>query len=562
MLHKFALVAVGFVVGGAAFMWWVSSNGSASSPFGASSATHALVSQARPTRDSEGMVREGMVREGIVRPRAGTNTPISTIAVTNLPRSFAEISAMTSEFEQSMYLYQMLNGRTTQELLELLDEADIFRGEDYRAATSIIFGRLAELDPELALTEALSRQSPLRTTWITAIFHSWARIDLEAAIIKAETLPLSTKQFAARAIAGSRNDLDMQQQIDLASRLDVQVPTAVADGDFAGAWEHANSISDRSTRMQTLMALATKWASIDPAQALIAAQSIGSMSVRSSIEQRVVSRWAEDDPQAAIDWILHQESSPRLGNLVQGIVSRIAQSDLQQAKAIANSLTGVERDSATLGLVARWAVDDLDAATEWMTNLESPQMRNQAVRTIALGLVQAGDIGRVDEWMLSLTNQETDSANMLVNSILVNTDPDLAAQRVEAMRSGPSRDSMTTSLVQQWAQRDPAQAARWIESQNVPNEAYQSLLQSWTRWSPIDALAYARNLRDDDQRDYALMGVLSFPSSDDVEAILDEFVDPNLRNRAAQQAYRRLSRSDPQRAQALSESLGLNANNR
>ncbi|MGH8243877.1 MAG: hypothetical protein ACRETY_11080, partial [Steroidobacteraceae bacterium] len=106
----------------------------------------------------------------------------------------------------------------------LLDEAETMDRESERRATAtILYQRYAELDPAAAVEYMKKREAGLDTNWLYAIFHSWARTDLDGALASASKLDDRARQAAGTAIVRSRDDLPDKEREALRSGMKLYV---------------------------------------------------------------------------------------------------------------------------------------------------------------------------------------------------------------------------------------------------------------------------------------------------------------------------------------------------
>ena len=178
MLKPLMVLLLGFALGVLATMWWVGER----SDEVKSASTETLANS--PLVNEKDRVVSTSVRDE-------RQTPAPTLA---------DINARRSDFEQTLGLYELMRDMGPADLLALLDEASLISGADYVAATSIIIGRLAELDPQRALDRALETATLAQPAWIHAIFSSWARLDADAAREALDSLPLGLSAIAQGGI--------------------------------------------------------------------------------------------------------------------------------------------------------------------------------------------------------------------------------------------------------------------------------------------------------------------------------------------------------------------------
>lgn len=478
----------------------------------------------------------------------------------NPPISFSELKTLRSDFEQTLALYRLMEGQDTHGLVALLEDAkNQLNGGDFVAASGILYARLAELDPNLALSRVLARPGTAQSSWLHSVFHSWARIDLKAATLAAEALISPFKQIAGRALLVSRSDLSTAEQSQIASDLSIQSPPVSSGSDFSQVWQEALSHSNPNQQAQRLMQIASMWAANDPNAAMRATDTIPSASLRRAIQGQIAVGWVTQEPDAALDWVLRQKRSPQSNHLIKQVFQGVASLDPLAAQQRANQLTGRQRDQAILGVVGSLAVADPQAATQWLEELGAPEMRMQAIQSIAMTISQASG-AKADEWLATLAPNETQMAEAILSAMTGHIDPKQAARRVENMDDSRRRKQAAQSLVNNWAQQDVDATADWI--QTLPSDErstlYKSLTEHWGQWDPDEARRFVERLPNIGDRDHAHLGLLgAAPSFDDAQSIYNEISDEDLKKQAAIQLYYKFGQSHPEEAEIYRRGAGI-----
>lgn len=142
--------------------------------------------------------------------------------------------------------------------------------------------------------------------------------------------------------------------------------------------------------------------------------------------------WARKDPEAALAWAqLQPGTDPIREEALTDACFQIAQSDPKRAVGLAGQFK-LNRDSVLQPLAQQWAAQDLPTACAWVAEQPDDDQRN----ALATG----------------------------VTFIWSQTEPASAAQYVlNQMTPGSSQDAAVLMVLHQWATRDPAAAAAWVE---------------------------------------------------------------------------------------------------
>lgn len=523
MLKPLMILLFGCALGVLATMWWLSERSDA-----AKSASIETVTNS-PLVTGNDRVVSASVRD------------VQTTAPT-----LADINARRSDFEQTLGLYELMRDMGPADLLALLDEASLISGADYVAATSIIIGRLAELDPQRALDRALETATLAQPAWIHAIFSSWARLDAGAAREALDNLPLGLSAIAQGGIYrsnGANQGLSTSIQVIgqgvLASGGSLGVDTSAAvrlspDADLPTAWQEAMNINNPQQRMHMLAQIASLWSQTDPQAALQASSAMPANGMREGIQQHIIMAWAQSDPRAAVEWLGSQSSSSHTANMLQVAVRVLAQSDFEEARFLVSSLDNRVRDHAQLGLLDQWIQKDLEGVKSWLASQTNQEVRQKAVHQITMRLATE-DPQAAQAWLADLPGSEAAMGTMIAVSMIANVDIDRASKFVDAIEQSTVRQSAAQALIQQWSRFSPEDAHRWIANQASEQrpDLYRSLTQSWGRHAAEQALNFAERLLDTGERDQALVGVLPYLSSDQQQRVADLVQDADLKNQAS-----------------------------
>lgn len=467
--------------------------------------------------------------------------------------TLADVNALTSDFEQTLGLYELMRDMGPTDLLALLDEASIFTGADYVAATSIVIGRLAELDPEIALDRALNPPTLAQPAWIHAIFASWARLDADAAGDALDSLPVGLLAIANRGISRSTGTVPTPVAnigifasgaiANFPSGIGTNAPISLAaDVDLPSAWAEAMNIDNRQQRMQALAHIAMQWSLNDPQSALQASNSMPADGMRQAIQQQIVTRWAQSEPRAAFEWLRNAPNTRQSARMMQAAVQVLAQTNFAEAQLLVGSLDEARRDQAQVGLLGQWAQQDIEGLKSWLASQTSQRLRHEAIQQVTMHLVTQ-EPQAAQAWLAELADAEAAMGTAIAVVMLANTDINRAAEFIDAIDQPEARANAAQSLIQQWSRFSPNDAASWIENQagDQRPSLYRSLTQAWGSNAPEDALAFAEGLLDG-ERDYALLGVLPYLPEDQRQPIVEQIQDGEVRDQAAEQFTIRASR--------------------
>ncbi len=471
---------------------------------------------------------------------------VSATGANPKPPNLFDIAAMVSDFDQTAGLYQLLAPLKADEIDRLIDEAaQAFSGSDYRAATAIMIARLAEIDPELAVLRLASADGRVERQWTHAIYHSWARQDLDAALASADTLKPGDRRMAGRAILEAREDLLLAQRRDIAERTGTQL--LIADrGNFAEAWNDALDESNMQQRFQKLAVVAAQWGMADPLAAMAALESLPPEAMERSVSSQIIHGWARQDPQGALDWVLENGDSPQASVMLSAVLQLLSQDDLNAALDVARSLPVEQRQNAMHSLLGTWVSADPQAATQWVLNESADGERESYLGTMA-ALLAHQDQEAMSEWLDELPPE--DATKLLPYSInaLARTDPLEAVAQIERIDDPTARVGAVESLTRVWARQDPQAAREWLDTQPraTREAAADDLINGWARRDAEGALAYTLAQPGGDSRDQMLVGLIGRLSAEQAETAVDAIDNAQMRQSAQglRQRLRGLNRS-------------------
>ena len=485
---------------------------------------------------------DGRTHEAIPQA-APVQEPASPASIDGPPDLF-DIAAMSSDFDQTAGLYQLLAPLNANEVDRLIDEAaGAFSGSDYRAATAIMIARLAEIDPDLAILRLGSADRHVEQHWTRAIFHSWARQDLDAALASAVLLKPGGRRVAGRAILQAREDLLLSERRDIAERLGTEL--LIADrGNFAEAWNEALDEPSMQQRFQKLAVVAAQWGMADPMAAMAALESLPPDAMERGISTQIIHGWARQDPQAALAWVLDNDDSPQGPSMIAAVLQLLGQDDLNAALEVARGLEEEQRQNAMHSLIGSWVNADLQAATQWVLNESAGAEREGYLATMVHLLA---DQEAMLEWLDGLPPE--DAVTLLPYSIgaIARADPLEAAAQIDRIDDPLARMSAVESLARSWARRDPQAAQDWLGDQprDAREAATDDLVNGWAREDPEGALAFTLSLPGGDSRDQMLAGLIGHLSTEQAEVAVSEIQDDRTRRMAEtlRQRIRGLNRS-------------------
>jgi len=369
--------------------------------------------------------------------------------------------------------------------------------EGAKAAVSRLAGRQAE-QARMALASSLAQQDP-QAAWAYAsglpapsgniysdprmqVIQNWAQNDPQAALKAALTIGESNQR--GMAVAAAVNSW--------------------AGSDFPAALQYAVSVDDPGTRGQILQNLShnpnanrkqllaavmdhvppgdnfqqavsgilTGWAQENPAEAAAAAMELPPGRAFSNVASQIASQWISSaaNKQDVFDWARNLPEGEARDNSLRSVFSTWSRQDPQAAMRALSGLSSGERKNAVQALASGWSQTAPEAVLQWSSSLTDASERADVVRAALF------------QW----AGSSPESAAKFVERI------------PEAERSGPME-----SVVGNWASRDTASAAAWLDRQPTgpsKDAALRTLSRKIAQEDPEAALTWTRGISDEKDR--------------------------------------------------------------
>jgi hypothetical protein len=222
--------------------------------------------------------------------------------------------------------------------------------------------------------------------------------------------------------------------------------------------------------------LVRNWAGASPsAAAAWAAQLLPGEPSRQAL-LHVALGWAEADLPGVLQWAATLPESDTKAPVMLATAYEAARTEPIRAIDLGRTLPdNPEREALLVHAARQWADTDSSAAATWAAQVTDPSLRE---RLLAAILVAAA------------AYNPHDSATLLANEL--------------AGRPGQARAAV--AIVQQWAQLDPAQAARWVAGfpeDDTGIAAVDNLVRLWSLRDRSAAEAWVRGLPESNLRQAA-----------------------------------------------------------
>lgn len=384
-------------------------------------------------------------------------------------RTIEDTLALPGDFTQTEALYVLAGRADSAAVQELIHQANrIADPTDRNAALSILFLRLAELDPLSALTLArlpgFSKNRGLEaTTWRT-----WSKLDLDAALQAAKNLrnprdrnEAAQSMLAAYGYLGNAGTERIEKELGVRPNSESMARYLYNIADRSPA-EAVSWIESRppAEQQQLVRSLAGYLARRDSAQMLGYAHLFDNVRHRKVFEDTVSLRLAQEQPERFLE------------NLPAG------------------SVYGPRNGPYQVAMHAL-AAQDIERAIEFYEGLTSPQHR------MAMGSVIAAELVKKDpdlalRWALE---HDTPGSSVLVGvlSQLAAVEPARALRMIDQIDDKRVKSQLLSNVVLNAAQADTQAVRDYVDTIADPRDrrmAEQALVNAWLQFDPEAAVDY------------------------------------------------------------------------
>jgi hypothetical protein len=423
-------------------------------------------------------------------------------------KTIEDTLALPGDFSQTEALYVLAGRADSAAVQELIHQANrIADPTDRNAAISILFLRLAELDPMSALTMSRMRGFTSSRGLEEMIWRTWSKLDLEAALDAARQLDNpAEKNLAAQTMLAAYGYMGNEFTERIESELGVRASNAararyiysIADRSVSDAFAYVDTLP-LSQQREALQWLAAYLGQRNPSQALGYASLISQPALRREFEAGINSAIARLEPERVLSEMPAGALQGRRAGQYLMAMQTLAQSDIERALAFYNGVQSRQTKQMLANvIVAELARQDVDRAIEWAQNEQQgghPGLLMGVLQQVAMTDPDLA-LSKID----LVTNREW-RQQMLgsVLSAVAQNDPQRAVAYLSEISDQRARNEATQSVVMQWANTDPQAAIDWILRNEVPN-ARELLSQAGHNMIANDVDAAMRLLpRLDDQ---------------------------------------------------------------
>lgn len=317
---------------------------------------------------------------------------------------------------------------------------------------------------------------------------------------------------------------------------------------------------DGAARRQVAQAALQTWAQTDAPAAMSALEDLDDIGLSNDARFSILAQWSASDPRAAFAWALTQKSSMDNMHLAVLPLQRIAMDDPAEALRLAEELDGMRKQAALGSIVSTWADSDPEAAAAWLESADGDMP--QALSAVAFAFAQRSPSEAFD-WVSKLPKESQQVALHSLVSATASHSPEQAVSLLATIRDAELRAEATTTLVMGWAQNAPSDAAAWI-GRNADAEQrptlYHQVFHAWGFHDRDAAEAELRQLRRQDERDWAALGLVTsaaFDNAEFAERVYDRIRGEEQKREAARMLYHGLLQVDRDRAERFRKKAGI-----
>lgn len=225
------------------------------------------------------------------------------------------------------------------------------------------------------------------------------------------------------------------------------------------------------------ISLVRRWTKNSPVEAAAWSMQVAEGPLARAAPKEVALVWAEVDLPSALTWTLQMPDGDVREMVLSTLGYEAARQEPLRALEIGLSLKpGRERLDLLVHATGQWATQNPEAAGNWALSGDSAEDKERLVCAVA---VAAGQVA--PEFSLRLA--------------------------IEQLPAGALQNGVVISIIQRWAQKDPAAAAMWVgqlRAEPLGRIAVRNLIDVWSEFSwdaPADWLV---GLTDADLRDAGL----------------------------------------------------------
>ena len=192
------------------------------------------------------------------------------------------------------------------------------------------------------------------------------------------------------------------------------------------------------------------------------------------VTSALAQNWIARDPAAVEAWLKEPEQADVRDTLLWEVANMRVLTDPSFAWEWSQSLPERSRQHALSMSAAQFANNDPEKGAKLISQLTDPKERKTAVEQYARTLA-ANDLQQWEQWRNTLSDPERTLANESAFSLWAYSDVEKAVEWLNTQPAGEMKSQMVAALVNIYAGRDPASAAKWIQTISDSGQRHQAV---------------------------------------------------------------------------------------
>ncbi|HLP06780.1 MAG TPA: hypothetical protein VK178_01340 [Opitutaceae bacterium] len=287
---------------------------------------------------------------------------------------------------------------------------------------------------------------------------------------------------------------------------------AWAERDPAAAVAHLAAVPKRSSRWEAAAGIASAWAAADPTAAIAWAKQLPAAESRGAAIGEICRHFAERDPQQAVEFVLSLGEPAAVATRLNGIVRIQAATDPQAALQTINNLPAdVPRGPLCRQIVDALVAEDPKLAGEFALTIPPSEAQRGALQSVASRLA-VDSVQTALDWINSTIPSGPIRGNVMENTLVIaaQANPKAVAPIAATLRGNLFRN-VAMNLAINWVRSDPQATTAWVDQ--LPADRNRALIQRilFTSWSCADPAAAAAWLATTDLPQETKQQLLSEP---------------------------------------------------
>ena len=383
-----------------------------------------------------------------------------------------DVLALPTEFSRREALHVLAGRSDADRLQKLIFDGDRISDRTLRGSTlTILFRRLAEVDPQTAL--ALARIDPYRKDdgIENTIWRTWARNDLGEAIFAVKTQTRRSYQedaaqslYAAYGYMGSEATDRIAQELGIEPNRQTRLRflRTLLEDSPRRVIEYISEEPSALRRREYINWLAYALDTHDQSMALSYAESFVSASDRALYSELVEDRFARLNPTETLQQALATNDVGPNSDF-QSALQELASNDITAAMNFYGQIDVPQAKMMAAFVIANeLATTDPAAALDWVRSLDGVQ--KQQLEEALLGRIAQSNPEFALEAAATLPSKQRTSSISIILMSVSGTDPALAVELLASLPEDTNKPRIQERVGQAWLMNDPAAAIEWLKT--------------------------------------------------------------------------------------------------